>query len=76
MLIRKYNDRLNAVLNWVGGKIQGNALGVSPPSDFTRWTLLGLLAKEMMNPKELDDPFLDKNGRWRFPNGDPVQCKK
>ena len=72
----KYNDRLNAALNWVGGKIQGNALGVSPPSDFTRWTLLGLLAKEMMNPKELSDPLMDKNGNWRFPNGDPVQCRK
>jgi RHS repeat-associated protein len=72
----KYNDRLNGVLNWAGGLIQGYALGVSPPSDFTRWTLLGLLAKEMVNPKEFDDPFLDKNGQWRYPNGDPVQCKK
>ena len=72
----KYADRLYLAANFIGDKIQENALGFGSPSSLTFGTVFGILGEELLNPKELDDPQMDKYGTWRYPNGDQVLTPK
>jgi len=72
----KYNDRLNAGLNWIGGKIQEKIFGFGPPSSLGSLAI-GAVVGIFTQPTELSDPVLI-NGNWVFPNGDmrPNHYKK